>query len=165
MRKTTLAVATALALALTIRMEAVGAEPGGLDRLKALAGEWEGKNTAGEAARVTYEVSANGTAVVETLSVGPMHTMVTVYHSDGDGLMLTHYCGVGNQPRMRAEKTHAPEMMLFSFADATNLASPADGHMHNLKLTFADKDHLRQTWTWREKGQEKEEVIELARRR
>ena len=165
MRKGALAM-TGVGIALLFAAAALAAgELAGLERLKALAGEWEGKNKSGETARAVYEITANSTAVVEKLSVGPMETMVTVYHADGDSLMMTHYCGTGNQPRMRAEQTHAPGMLLFKFADATNLASPENGHMHNLALTFAGTDRLKQVWTWREKGQDRDEVIELARKK
>ena len=30
--------------------------------------------------------------------------MMTMYHADKTGLMLTHYCKLGNQPRMRADR-------------------------------------------------------------
>lgn len=137
----------------------------GFERLKSLAGEWEGKNREGQPARATYEVTANGSAVVETLSAGEMHSMITVYHRDGDRLMMTHYCGAGNQPRMRSEKAAEPGVLRFAFVDATNLPGPDAGHMHRLALRFPDPGHLRQEWTWTEKGQEKTEVIELARKK
>ena len=34
--------------------------------------------------------------------------MITMYHPDGDGLALTHYCMLGNQPRMKASKDQKP---------------------------------------------------------
>src|SRR5437868_15374337 len=76
-----------------------------LDALKGLAGEWTGKAKHGDMeheATVTYKVTAGGSAVVETVFPGTEHEMVTVYHQDGDDLVLTHYCMLGNQPRMRA---------------------------------------------------------------
>ena len=51
-----------------------------------------------------YRVTASGTAVVETLFPGSDHEMVSVYTKDkksGD-LLMTHYCGLGNQPRSAA---------------------------------------------------------------
>ncbi len=31
---------------------------------------------------------------------GP-ENMITMFHMDGDRLLMTHYCGAGNQPRMK----------------------------------------------------------------
>jgi hypothetical protein len=136
-----------------------------LGALADLAGEWEGKNSEGQATRLTYRVVSDGTALVETLGVGEEETMVTVYHPDGEGLMLTHYCAVGNQPRMRSEKPMAGGTVRFAFVDSTNLKSPAAGHMHSLALTLKDRDHLRQEWTWMENGKERVETFEFARRK
>lgn len=78
---------------------------------------------------------------------------VTLYHRDGDALMLTHYCSVGNQPRMRAEAPHSlADALTFSFVDVSNLATPWEGHMHQLTVTFQDDDHIKQAWIWREAG-------------
>ena len=78
--------------------------------------------------------------------------MVTMYHLDGDRLMMTHYCSLGNQPRMRAKKMAKDDKTLsFAFVDATNLTSPKDSHMHNLVFAFKDDDHFAQEWTmWKE---------------
>jgi hypothetical protein len=136
-----------------------------LGALADLAGEWEGTNSEGQAARLTYEIVSDGTALVETLRVGEEETMVTVYHQDGEGLMLTHYCAAGNQPRMRSEKPMREGGVRFAFVDSTNLESPSAGHMRALALTLKGRDRLRQEWTWREKGQERTEAFEFARRR
>jgi hypothetical protein len=92
--------------------------------------------------------------------------MVTLYHPDGDSLMMTHYCAAHNQPRMRAGKV-SPESrrIAFDFVDATNLASPDAGHMHRLVMTFEDRDRIVQEWTWREKGKETIEIFTLERKK
>ncbi len=143
--------------------ETSGLQVADLEKLKSLAGEWEGKPETSAGARATYEIVSNGTAVVETLSEGD-ETMITVYHADGDRLAMTHYCD-GNQPRMRSEKPAAGETLKFTFVDATNLASPEAGHMRSLAIWIEDPDQITQTWTWREKGNEQQKVIELVRKR
>ena len=144
--------------------EAPGPQAADLEKLKSLAGEWEGKPGSNPGTRATYEIVSNGTAVVETLSEGD-ETMVTVYHADGDRLAMTHYCGTGNQPRMRSEKPAAGETLKFTFLDVTNLASPEAGHMRSLAIRIEESDQITQTWTWREKGSEQQKVIELVRKR
>lgn len=140
---------------------------GSFDKLKALAGEWEGTAGEGQTARATYRVVSGGSVLEETLAVGTEEPMITIYHLDGDRLMVTHYCGAGNQPRMvAAPDATKPNVFAFKFLDATNLSSPEAGHMRNLVLTLVDKDHLTQQWIWHEKGKEdKWEVFKLARKK
>ena len=127
----------------------------GLDRFRALAGEWvsldENAKPTDQVASV-YRVTAAGSAVVETLFPGTPHEMVTVYHMDGDTLMLTHYCAAGNQPRMRAEAGPTPDTLVFRFAGVTNMASENDMHMHQATIRFVDEDHLDAEWLSWENG-------------
>src|SRR5262245_18094678 len=71
------------------------------DRLKTLVGEWEATGDAAPA-HLTYELVAGGTALLEREREANRPTMLTLYHRDGDRLLLTHYCMAGNQPRMQA---------------------------------------------------------------
>ncbi|HEV8383840.1 MAG TPA: hypothetical protein VGQ11_03135 [Candidatus Acidoferrales bacterium] len=129
------------------------------DRLKSLAGEWEG-TSGGLTSTVSYRVISNGSVLEETMKNGTEDTMITIYHLDGDRLMVTHYCGAGNQPRMVAAPDPSKlNVFAFKFLDATNLSSTQEGHMRDLVLTLVDKDHLTQQWTWH--TQNKEEKMEL----
>jgi hypothetical protein len=47
--------------------------------------------------------------------------------------------------------------------DVTNLSASDAGHMRKLVVTFGDKDHFTQEWTWREKGKETTVVIHFER--
>jgi hypothetical protein len=124
-------------------------------RLKSLAGEWEANTDMGKA-RVTYTLIAGGTALVERETSDQMPEMMTVYHFDGKRLLLTHYCAVGNQPRMEATAFDpATGELKFRFLDATNLTSPAAGHMHNASFRFVDDRHLIAEWQFYENGQVK----------
>jgi len=128
----------------------------GFEKLKTLTGEWSAKTEDGQPVRVSYKVVSNGSAVMEMLSMGKGEgDMVTVYHLNGDNLMLTHYCSAQNQPRMRAEPvTGEVKSLTFSFLDATNLVGPDAGHMNRLAVNFLDKGHFTQEWTWRENGKD-----------
>jgi hypothetical protein len=133
---------------------APAATPPALDQLKALVGTWQAKAPDGKVTRATYEVDAGGSAVVERLEGMGEPPMITVYYPDGAHVMLTHYCTAGNQPRMRAAGAAGGKDLNFAFVDATNLKSPADGHMHSLKFTFTDADHFSQVWTMRAAGKD-----------
>ena len=113
------------------------AGPAAYARLKTLVGEWEADTDMGKA-HVTYELIAGGTSLVERESADKMPAMLTVYHLDGDRLLLTHYCMAGNQPRMQARAFNPDTGEVdFRFLDATNLATPDAGHMHNVTLRFS----------------------------
>ncbi len=132
-------------------------------RLKTLAGEWEAETKMGKM-HLSYEVIAGGTALVEKESGDKMPAMLTVYHLDGDRLLLTHYCMAGNQPRMQAKAYNADSGELeFQFLDATNLPA-GGGHMHNVTFRFVDNGHLATAWEFYENGAPKtKELAEYTR--
>lgn len=117
-------------------------------QFKQLAGEWVGKKQGkdGHDLHVQYKVTAGGSAVVETLMPGTAHEMVTVIYPEGDSLLLTHYCMLGNQPHMKASARADGDKVAFKFVSATNLKSEKDRHMHDVTFTFADRDTLRTEW-------------------
>jgi hypothetical protein len=51
----------------------------------------------------------------------------------------------------------------FDFVDVTNLSAPDAGHMRKLVVTFEDKNHFTQEWTWTEKGKDNAVVIHFER--
>jgi hypothetical protein len=127
----------------------------GLDQFKQLAGDWVGKDPhEGKDMLVNYKVTSNGSAVVETIGPGTDHEMVTVIHPDGQDLMLTHYCALGNQPKMKAKTRGDDKKVAFEFIGATNMKSDKDMHMHSVTFTFVDKDNLRAEWTHYMDGKE-----------
>jgi hypothetical protein len=141
-----------------------------LEPFKQLAGDWVGKVTKGPHAgmdvQVSYKVTAGGSAVLETLFPGTDHEMVTVIHPDGDGLVLTHYCMLGNQPQMKAGAKDDAGRVAFKFLRATNLKSDKDMHMHDVTYTFAAPDALRAEWTHYQDGKATgQAVIDLKRKK
>jgi hypothetical protein len=118
--------------------------------LKKLAGDWEGKGTHGGGdpidVKVEYKVTAAGSSVMERLFCGTPHEMITMYHLDGDNLLLTHYCAAGNQPRMKAEAGKDAGKIAFKFLDGTNLKVDQGMHMHDLTIELAGDDHIKTEW-------------------
>lgn len=124
-------------------------------RLKTLVGEWQANTKMGKAT-LTYELIAGGTSLVERESAERMPAMMTVYHLDGDRLMMTHYCMAGNQPRMQARHFDAKSGELrFTFLDATSLAGADSGHMRNVTFRIAGHDKLSTDWEFYERGKSK----------
>lgn len=142
-------------------------------RLKAMGGKWRAQSTKGWSESEEFRTIAKGSVVVaESLpsanasrpGMPDASAMLTVFHMDGDRLLLTHYCEAGNQPRMVATAIEdAGRSVRFTFVDATNLSSPRTGHMHSLVLTFIDRDHFSERWSWYQGG--REEWMETIQRR
>jgi hypothetical protein len=141
----------------------------GLERFAQLAGDWVGKGKHGDMehdARVSYKVTSGGSAVVETIDPGGDNEMVTVIHADGDALMLTHYCMLGNQPRMRAKPKAGDNKVAFEFVKATNMKSDKEMHMRSVTYTFVNKDTLRAEWTMYTDGKDAgKAVFEMKRKK
>lgn len=138
------------------------------DRFKALAGEWVGRGKHGDMehdARIVYKVTSGGTAVVETIDPGGQHEMVTLIHPDGNALLLTHYCMLGNQPQMKAMPKAGDKTVAFEFVKATNLKSEKDMHMRSVTFTFLDKDTLKTEWTNYTDGKEAGKMVFTLKRK
>ena len=131
------------------------------DLLKGLEGNWAGKNNQGQPVQVTFRITAGGSALMsEILGRGP-ENMITMFHMDGDRLLMTHYCGAGNQPRMKVISSDAKSVS-FEFFDGTNIG-PGDGHMQHVTFTEPDADHHVEEWVFLDHGKESREVFTLAR--
>jgi hypothetical protein len=77
------------------------------NKLQALAGDWEGTDAEGMAAKTTFKVVAANTAVMETISPMHMEEMVTLYSMDGNSIALIHYCPTNNQRICRPCRSRA----------------------------------------------------------
>jgi hypothetical protein len=121
----------------------------GMDRVKKLAGAWvmaddKGKPT--DKIVSEFKITANGSAVQETIFPGSDHEMVTVYHRDGQDVVLTHYCALGNQPQMKLDPSGPASRLAFKFVGGSNIDPAKDMHMHEGTITWVDDDHI--TWQW-----------------
>ena len=129
-----------------------------LERLKGLAGEWRGHVTTpdGPEASVVYGVTAGGSTVTERLFPGTGHEMFTLYHLDGGELVLTHYCAMGNQPRMRLVQVAGtdPVELKFDFAGGANVDPAKDAHMHAGRMVLRGPDRLEAEWAVYDKGKQ-----------
>ncbi|HET9225022.1 MAG TPA: hypothetical protein VFR31_00020 [Thermoanaerobaculia bacterium] len=157
---TMLAVALAAVLSLSSLQAQQPESPAAswLKRLKSLEGEWKGTTPAGKPVKLSYKSIAGGSAVMEVFSFADKPdsiSMYTIYHLDGEQLMLTHYCVSNNQPRMRAELPGSdPNVVRFAFVDATNLPKPEAGHMNRAMLKVIDENHIANEWTYKKDGKD-----------
>jgi len=127
------------------------------ERLKSLDGDWKGESTRGWTDRVNYRTIAAGSVVMSiSFEAHPGETMVTMYHLDGDRLLVTHYCVAKNQPRLQAtEFSPDGRTATFTFLDGTGMASRETGHMDKMIMTFEDAGTFTSHWTWYQNGSER----------
>jgi hypothetical protein len=128
----------------------------GLEKMKKLAGTWlaadkDGKPT--DQVVSIIKVTAGGSVVHETLFPGQPQEMVSIYTVDGPDLIMTHYCVLGNQPRMKADPKSPTGQIVFEFAGGGNLDPKKDKHMHEATLTIVDDDHIEVKGTGWENGE------------
>jgi len=126
-----------------------------LEKMKKLAGTWvaagkDGKPTDDVVSII--KVTAGGSVVHETLFPGQPMEMVSVYMVDGPDLLMTHYCVLGNQPRMKADPKSPANQIVWQFTGGTNLDPKKDKHMHEATLTIVDDDHIEVNGTGWENG-------------
>jgi hypothetical protein len=131
------------------------------NRLKTLVGTWEGMSEMGmkgEAQKINilYKLTSNNSAIVETLSPGTPHEMVSVYHDINGKLSMKHYCALGNQPLMELNDSDDSSISLV-FAANNTLDPNKEPHMHALNIVFENDDSIVQNWT-HQNGSEGKEV-------
>jgi hypothetical protein len=131
------------------------------DAMKTLQGSWAGKTGGGMPVSVSFRMTAGDTTLMSEIHMG--EEMMSMIHMDGDRLLLTHYCGAGNQPRMQASISPDQKTIMFDFVDATNLDSPKAGHMRRAVFTILGADHHTEEWVFVQDGRDQRDVYDLKR--
>jgi hypothetical protein len=132
------------------------------DKLKTLAGIWQGPATAdppqsdipsGTVAQVSLRITSRGNAIVHEMKdpkAGDDPTKydhpVTMFYLDSDRLNLVHYCDAGNRPHMVARSSPDGKKIEFDFVDLSG--SNEYGHMYHAVFTFIDANHHIEDWTY-----------------
>ena len=136
----------------------------GFQSLKSLVGDWQGRTGAGRTFLVNYRLIAGDTVLVESWTMSPTRTSMTVYHMDGDALIATHYCPQGNQPRLQYRPELSGERLHFTFRDATNLQNPNAAHQHAFWIEIApDANTFTRDETYVEDGEAGSETATYTR--
>jgi len=129
------------------------------DKLKTLAGSWEGHVTTvpqraeieGKLTHASLRVTSMGNAIVhEMTGEGRADDPITMLYLDGDRLLLTHYCDAGNRARMACKISPDGNTVEFEFLDVAG--STEYGHMHHAVFTVIDANHHTEDWTYMEPG-------------
>jgi hypothetical protein len=119
--------------------------------LKTLAGNWrrtsDRKDHGGKGTLETFRISAGGSTVINTIFPGEESEMISVFHRDGEELLLTHYCALQNTPIMKFEKSDKPGLIKFVFKGGTNFDPAVDAHVHEGEIVIRDKDTVEANFT------------------
>jgi len=130
-------------------------------QLTGLEGKWVGKGSEGQPVEVTFRMTAGGSALMSEIHGHGPENMISMFHVDGDRFLMTHYCGAGNQPRMKVIASDAKSVS-FEFVDGTNI-KPGDGHMQRVTFTQPDAAHHTEEWVFLDHGTEHKEAFTLER--
>lgn len=162
MKKSSILSVTVAAIALTAFASAQTDAQKAFASIKSLPGTWSGTTSQGPV-EVTFKTVSGGSAVMsEILGHEDMISMISL--NGPDKLLMTHYCSIGNQPRMQASVSPDGKIITFNFLDATNLATPDAGHMQKMILTIVDDNHHTEEWVYADHGQEHKELFDLHRK-
>lgn len=132
------------------------------EKMKTLAGDWEGSVTmnppmqgmsGSDKVHVSLRITSRGNAIVHemqeagtALDPAKYDHPVTMFYMDADHLTLLHYCDAGNRPRMTAKPLIDDKTLDFDFVDVTgNLQY---GHMQHSTFTVVDPNHHTEDWTF-----------------
>ncbi|HVU86066.1 MAG TPA: hypothetical protein VHD36_02015 [Pirellulales bacterium] len=114
--------------------------------LKTLTGEWERTGDehdhGGHSQKTSFRPTAAGSAVMETIFEGEPMEMISIYHMDGDELLLTHYCALQNAPILKFVKSDKPGEIKFAFHGGTNFDPKTDAHVHEGVMQIKDANTL-----------------------
>jgi hypothetical protein len=118
-----------------------------IEQLRALTGTWVAVTPPEKGQKpmtVVFKPTSGGSAVMESMFPGSNEEMINMFTEDGQNVLMTHYCRMGNQPRMRLASSDNG-VLRFEFVDGGNLKSRNDAHMDSVELTIQG-DRLTEKW-------------------
>lgn len=123
------------------------------EALKTLAGSWEGtlmpvpavKDFSGARVKVVIRVTSRGNALMHEMTIaGLPDDPITMLYLEGERLMLTHYCDMGNRPRMVGKPSPDGKTVAFEVLDISG--GTQRGHMADAVFTIVDANHHIEEW-------------------
>jgi hypothetical protein len=134
------------------------------DWVAGAAGQHEHGAAATGRSVVSVKTKAAGSAVVHTYAQGTPGEMETVFHMDGDQLLLTHYCALQNAPVLKFVKSNKPGELKFEFQGGTNFDPAIDAHLHASTFVIKDANTIEQNSTVFANGKVNQELKTLLHR-
>jgi len=134
-----------------------------LEDMQELVGVWRKADNPDSPLRIRFTSTAGGTVISEEwLRDGLPHSL-TLYHQDGKALVATHYCPQGNQPRLVSVMKASPNILNFSFRDATDLDVANESYLVALTLNLSHNGELLRSETYRNGDSDEKSELRLVR--
>lgn len=134
-------------------------------RLQTMAGsyevDFEGQS---EPSKVIWDNVSGGHAISEKLNAGTPHEMVSLYFLEGENLVVTHYCAIGNRPTLRLDRARSTrDEWFFDYDPATTGIDPkSDAHIHAAHFKWLDGGSLDAEWVfWMDGAEQHRKVFQL----
>jgi hypothetical protein len=118
------------------------------DYLKKLSGEWSARQADGhERPGQTFEVHSAGRLLLGTSFPGTDQELVSVFHLDGEDLVLVIYDPAGSEPRLRFDPRKSyPGRYYFRLAGGTGFDRTRDRHIHEASIKFLNVNQIEMEW-------------------
>ena len=134
-----------------------------LERMKQLAGNWEGEGDFGkgiEKVKANYRLTSANSTIIETFHMGMPQEMVSVYHDDKNKkLTMTHYCAVANQPKLVLTELGNNKVKMDLSSDS-DIDVAHEMHIHSFTVEFEGPDKMIHRWTSYAEGK-KAQVVKV----
>jgi hypothetical protein len=157
--KQPLAIAILLAIAISANAESSAT----FEQMKSLVGKWKAIQD-GVPVTETYQLTANGSALMAETRPANEPAMITMITVDGNRLIATHYCVAGNQPQMVAmSPDDLHKGVVFTLDRVTGMKTADDWHNTGITIILDDSKHMTQTWTYLYKGKAGTTVFQYTR--
>ena len=129
------------------------------EAMKKLNGRWEAVTPMeGMSPVCEFKVIAGGSTIVETMFPGSTHEMINTYTINGDSIVATHYCALGNQPHMKLLAGSDTDF-LFASTGVSNLHSKTQDYMMDVHITLAGPDRYTAKWRGQTGGKVGEHAV------
>lgn len=134
------------------------------DTMKTLAGIWLGSwksnpaqpGTEDKPEQVSMRVTSSGNALMHEMKPAgareePSHSgTITMFYLEDDRLTLTHYCDLGNRPRMVGKVSPDGKKVEFDFLDVGG--GTQHGYMNHAVFNIIDANHHTEDWSYVQPG-------------
>jgi len=109
-------------------------------QLTRMVGVWRPADIPQSSLSIDFYLTAGDTVLVESWEVRGQPHSLTLYHRDGKGLLATHYCPQGNQPRLELSG-QGTSVLHFTLRDVTDLEPASESHQHDLWFDLSEPEH------------------------
>ena len=138
--------------------------PTPLNDMRQLVGNWKGQTEVDGKMTpfsANYRQTSEGNALVETLLIDGVE-MMSVYHSDGESVAVTHYCAVGNRPHLNLIDS-ADNEYTFKMLDTAGLNSKDETAMRQFVLSIENENQYTMQVTLSDGTNEKVVTVDMRR--